>query len=87
MAGGVPPGDKERVTFIKATYALAKQNPHAWAEFFVAFNAYTLYELEQGTAGSTEYIPIAMGMSRRMLSMRNDFRDIETLMGKIAGGK
>jgi hypothetical protein len=76
---------RERDEFIRATYKLAKSNPAAWAEFLVAFDAYTTIQLEKATATTTEDMAISLGMSRRMVGLRDDFRNIEGLMEKIGG--
>jgi hypothetical protein len=74
-----------RDNYIRATFSLAKSNPAAWADFLVAFDTYTRAELEKATGTTTEDMAISLGMSRRMVGLRNDFRDIERLMEKIGG--
>ena len=74
-----------REEFIKATFRLAKAAPHDWAEFYSRFDAYTLAELEQGISTSSAEMAISLGMGRRMVNLRNDFRDIERLADKING--
>jgi hypothetical protein len=69
--------------FIRSAYALAKRCPSEWAEFNIAFNTYTVQELEQAAGTSTEALAVSIGMSRRMVNLRNDFRDIEMLMAKL----
>jgi hypothetical protein len=81
----IKPGDAPRDMFIKATFALAKRNPSEWAEFNIAFNAYTVDEMEHAAGTSTESLAVSTGMSRRMVSLRNDFRDIEMLMNRVSG--
>lgn len=76
-----------RDAFIRATFVLAKSSPAAWAEFLAAFSAYATVELERATATTTQDMAISLGMSRRMVGLRDDFRDIETLMEKISGGR
>ena len=79
--------EKPREEFIRAVFALAKNNPSMWADFLVAFNAYTGSELERATGTTTSEMAISLGMSRRMVELRNDFRDIEKLMEMISGGR
>lgn len=76
-----------RDAFIRATFVLAKSSPAAWAEFIVAFHGYTVVELERATSTTTTEMAISLGMSRRMVGLRDDFRDIEGLMEKISGGR
>jgi hypothetical protein len=51
----------------------------------VAFNALTVEELELSTGSAVDATTIAvvMGMNRRMVTLRNDFRTIQALMEKI----
>ena len=72
-----------RNEFIRATYALSKRDPQAWVEFRDAFNAYTIHEMERSLTIPLQEVQVALGMNRRMLEMRNDFFDIETLAQKI----
>lgn len=83
----IQPGDKPRDMFIKATFALAKRNPSEWAEFLIAFDAYTRDELELAAGTSTESLAVSTGMSCRMVNLRNDFRDIEVRMSKLSGSR
>ena len=72
-----------RDEYIRATYALSKRDPQAWIEFRDAFNAYTIHELVRGTGVPINEAIVALGMSRCMLQLREDFFDIETLAQKI----
>ena len=72
-----------RDNFIRATFTLAKSSPMAWHDFYEALNAYTTAEIEKGLGTTTDDAMIALGMSRRLVNMRNDFRDIERLAQKI----
>jgi hypothetical protein len=72
-----------RENFIRATYILAKSSPMAWHDFYEALNVYTTSEIEKGLGTTTDEAMIALGMSRRLVSLRNDFRDIERLGQKI----
>lgn len=83
----VPVGDRPRDMFIKATFALAKRSPAEWAEFLAAFVVYTDQELEQGVGSTSEIMAVSVGMNRRMVNLRNDFRNIESLMEKVSKDK
>jgi hypothetical protein len=72
-----------REGFIRATFALAKSQPAVWAEFYQMFNAYTVSELERATGTTTADMAVSLGMSRRMVDLRNDFRDIEEIFAKV----
>ena len=72
-----------RNEFIRATFQLSKSNPKEWIEFYDAFNAYTISELDRGTMTTTDDMAISLGMGRRMVQLRNDFREIELLAKKI----
>jgi hypothetical protein len=72
-----------RQTYLKATYLLAKNSPAAWADFIEAFKLYTAHELERSTTAMTADAHIALGMSRRMLELRDDFVNIEERGGKL----
>ena len=72
-----------RNEFIRATFQLSKSNPKEWIEFYDAFNAYAVSELDRATMTSTDDMAISLGMSRRMVQLRNDFREIEFLAKKI----
>jgi hypothetical protein len=75
--------NEARNEFIRATFTLSKSDPSAWANFHLAFDAYAVSELERATATSTDDMAISLGMSRRMIDLRNDFRDIQQLMERI----
>jgi hypothetical protein len=69
--------------YIKAMYRLAKAAPPAWLEFVQRFDAYTIQELEKGIGTSNADMAVSLGMGRRMVDLRNEFRDIEKLADKI----
>jgi uncharacterized membrane protein YadS len=77
--------NEARNEFIRATFTLSKSDPAAWENFLVAFNALTVEELELSTGSAVDATTIAvvMGMNRRMVTLRNDFRTIQALMEKI----
>ena len=75
--------NETRENFIRATFAMAKANPAIWAEFYLAFDSYTVSELERATGTTTTDMAISLGMSRRMVELRNDFRDIEEKFTKL----
>ncbi len=77
-------GTTPRNEFIRAAFSLSKSDPRAWEEFMIAFDEYVKYELEKATASPSGEAQIILGMSRRLLDIRNDLRDIVTLMSKIA---
>jgi hypothetical protein len=72
-----------RNEFIRATFALSKSNPKEWIEFCDAFSVYTQYELERALGIPLNEAQMALGMSRRMNELRNDFRGIEALAKKV----
>jgi hypothetical protein len=72
-----------RNEFIRATFMLSKSDPSAWEHFYVAFSNYAANELERGIGGTTADMQVNTGMSRRMIDLRNDFRDIQTLMERV----
>lgn len=74
---------EQREEFIKATYKLAKAAPAHWLEFVARFDAYTKAELEAGAGTSNADMAVSLGMGRRMISLRNDFRDVERLADKL----
>ena len=66
-----------RNEYIKATYQLAKAAPGPWLEFVQRFDAYTAAELERGIGTTNADMAVSLGMGRRMVDLRNDFRDVE----------
>jgi hypothetical protein len=72
-----------RQTYLKATYLLAKNSPAAWADFVEAFKLYTAYELERAMTAMTLEAQVALGMSRRIVEIRDDFVNIEERGGKL----
>jgi hypothetical protein len=74
---------EEREEYIKATYKLAKAAPREWLEFVMRFDSYTRAELEKGIGTSNADMAVSLGMGRRMVDLRNDFRDVEKLADKL----
>lgn len=72
-----------RSAYLKATYLLAKNSPAAWADFIEAFKAYTAYELERAATARTDEAQMALGMSKRMIELRDDFVKIEERGGRL----
>lgn len=72
-----------REEFLKAAFVLAKSSPMAWYNFIAALDAYTKSELERGLGATTDETMVAVGMSRRLLEIRNQFRDIEEVGHKL----
>lgn len=74
---------EQRDEYIKAMYRLAKAAPAQWLEFVARFDAYTQAELELGIGTSNADMAVSLGMGRRMVNLRNDFRDVEKLADKL----
>lgn len=55
----------------------------AWHDFIAALNEYVAVEIEQGLKTTTADTYIAVGMGRRLVELRNDFRDIEQIGIKL----
>jgi hypothetical protein len=72
-----------RNEFVRATFTLSKSDLRAWENFVVAYTNYTQYELERALGVPLSEAQMALGMCRRMIELRNDFRDIQTTMQKI----
>lgn len=72
-----------RDEYIRATYRLAKAAPAQWLEFVARFDAYTMAELERGIGTSNADMAVSLGMGRRMVDLRNDFRDVDRLAEKV----
>lgn len=72
-----------RDEYIKAMYRLAKSAPGPWLEFVARFDAYTQAELEQGIGTSNADMAVSLGMGRRMVNLRNDFRDVDKIADKV----
>lgn len=72
-----------RDNFLRATFVLAKSSPMAWHDFVATLNDYAMEEIEQGLKATTADTFIAVGMGRRLIELRNDFRDIETTAKKL----
>lgn len=79
----VAPGVSPREGFIRATYALAKRDPQGWAEFLVAFDMYTNDELALSTSSSVDTLALSVGGARRLVSLRQDFNNLEDLMKRF----
>ena len=72
-----------REEFLRAAFILAKSSPMAWHSFVAALDNYTRGELERALGATTADTMIAVGMSRRLVDLRNDFRDIEAVGQKL----
>lgn len=72
-----------RDEYIRALHRLAKAAPAQWMEFVARFDAYTAAELEKGIGTSNPDMAVSLGMGRRMLDLRNDFRDVDKIADKI----
>lgn len=72
-----------RNEYIRATFMLSKSDPAAWEHFLVAFDIYAMSELQRSLSTPLNEAVMALGMNRRMIDLRNDFRDIHGLMAKI----
>ena len=72
-----------RDEYIRATYRLSKAAPADWLEFVARFDAYTASELETGIGTSNADMAVSLGMGRRMVDIRNDFRNVERNAEKL----
>lgn len=72
-----------REGFLRATFMLAKSSPMAWHNFVSEMDNYVKAEIERGLGATTEETMIAVGMGRRLVELRNDFRDIEAVGRKL----
>jgi hypothetical protein len=72
-----------REEFLKASFILAKSAPMQWFDFLEALNGYCTFEIERGLQTTTDDSMIALGMSRRIVELRNDFRNIEQTARKL----
>ena len=72
-----------RNEYIKAAFTLSKSDPRAWEEFMVRFEVYAAEELERALRAPVVEAQMALGYSRRIVDIRDDFRHIVTLMSKI----
>lgn len=66
-----------RTTYLRAALAVAKNSPAAWQDFLEAMKLYTASELERATTASSSEAQAVLGMSRRLLELRDDFINIE----------
>ena len=74
-----------RNEYIRALFTLSKSDPRAWEEFMAAFNVYTQEELERALRTPVMEAQVALGMSRRIVDIRDDCRNIVALMVKVGG--
>jgi hypothetical protein len=72
-----------RDKFLKATYLVSKASGGEWPEFIKAFDEYVIYELERMTTTPPSEVLVALGVSRNLLQLRYDFKNIETLAMKL----
>lgn len=72
-----------RNEYIRAMYKLAKAAPAQWLEFVARFDAYTVAEIEKGVSTANIDMAVSLGMSRRMVDIRNDFRNVDQLADRI----
>lgn len=72
-----------RTNYLRSLFTLSKSDPRAWEDFVQAFYIYVESELEQATKAPSPEAMVALGMSRRLLDIRNDIRDLTTLVQKI----
>jgi hypothetical protein len=75
--------DDAREDFLRSTFTLAKSSPMAWHNFVAALDKYAISEVERGLAATTADTFIAVGMGRRLIELRNEFRDIESVGRKL----
>jgi hypothetical protein len=72
-----------RDNYLLAVYKLSKYTGPEWFEFVEAFKLYVATEIERGLSSPTDGIPIAWGMSRALVKMRDDFVGIEAIASKL----
>lgn len=72
-----------RESFLRATFMLAKSSPMAWHNFIAELDTYVKAEVERGVGAAPGEMMIAVGMSRRLIELRNDFRDIDAIGKKL----
>ena len=72
-----------REHFLRAAFILAKSAPMAWHDFVAALDNYTRAEIERGLGATTADTYLSVGMGRRLVELRNDFRNIESVGQKL----
>lgn len=72
-----------RDNYLLAVYKLSKYTGPEWFEFVEAFKLYVAAEIERGLSSPTDGIPIAWGMSRALVTLRDDFINIENTAAKL----
>ena len=73
-----------RDEYIRTLFTLSKSDPAAWDNFKVAFADYTAYELERALKVPVSESQMALGMSRRIIDIRDDIYNIQMLRTKIS---
>ena len=73
----------QRDEYIRTLFTLSKSDPAAWDNFKVAFADYTAYELERALKIPALESQMALGMSRRIIDIRDDIYNIQMLRAKI----
>lgn len=71
------PHQEARIAYLRAAYVVAKNSPAAWIDFIEALKVYVAAELERSTASQTTEAAVVLGMNRQLISMRDDFVNIE----------
>ena len=71
-----------RNEYIRTLFTLSKSDPAAWENFVVAYRNYAQYEIERALSVPLSEAQMALGMCRKMIELRNDFRDIQMTMQK-----
>jgi len=72
-----------RDEYIRALYDLSKADPARWATFVEAFKAYAVHELERSLSTPSSEVAVSFGINRCLVHLRDDFINIETIMGKL----
>lgn len=72
-----------RDQYLVAAYKLSKKGGPEWFEFVEAFKLYVSSELERGLSSPTDSILVSFGMSRSLLTLRDDLINIEKLADKL----
>jgi len=66
-----------RILYLRSAYLVAKNSPAAWIDFVEALKMYVASELERATTAPNSEAQVVLGMSRRLLEIRDDFINIE----------
>ena len=66
-----------RRELIAAMYVLSRTAPQQWQEFEQAFRAYVAGITEDAVKAQPDFALIAHGRAQAMLSLRDDFQNIE----------